>query len=94
MSPLQQVLLGLVAAINLSTFLAFGWDKRCAKTGARRVPEKRLWGLMAAGGWIGGWAGMSFFRHKTRKATFLAPAAGITLAWFVGLAGVARLASS
>jgi uncharacterized membrane protein YsdA (DUF1294 family) len=72
-------------ALNVATFAIYGWDKRQARLGGRRVPEKRLWGLLALGGVVGGWLGMFGFRHKTRKGSFLAPAAGISALW-IGIA--------
>ena len=52
------------------TFLAFGYDKwRAARSGSR-VSEATLALLGAIGGWLGGFIGMSIFRHKTAKWTF------------------------
>lgn len=85
MPPWLQVLAGLAAGLNLVSFVVFGWDKHQAQRGGRRVPERRLWGLMLAGGWAGGWAGMWVFRHKTRKAAFLGPALLCTLPWAAAL---------
>ncbi|MEO0477895.1 MAG: DUF1294 domain-containing protein [Planctomycetota bacterium] len=59
-----------LAALNLCTFLAFGFDKRRAKLGKRRVSEARLIGLSWFGGLFGGWLAMKTFRHKTRKSSF------------------------
>ena len=64
-------LLLALAALNVVTFLIYGWDKLCAKReGARRVPEKTLLLLAVVGGSVGAIAGMYFFRHKTRHAQF------------------------
>ena len=63
-------LIGAFATVNLITFLAFGMDKRRARRGKQRVPEATLLWLMFATGLLGGWFGMSFFRHKTRKRSF------------------------
>lgn len=49
----------------------YGWDKRAARLGRQRVPEKRLQLLALIGGWPGGWLGQQLFRHKTRKLKFL-----------------------
>lgn len=56
--------------INLSTFLAWGWDKRAAKKGKRRVPEKRLLWMAFWLGAPGAWLGVRVFRHKTIKRGF------------------------
>ena len=58
------------AAINVVTFITFGFDKWWAGTAKQRVPEFTLVFLGALGGWPGGLLGMSLFRHKTAKWTF------------------------
>jgi uncharacterized membrane protein YsdA (DUF1294 family) len=58
------------AAINVVTFITFGFDKWRAGTAKQRVPEFTLVFLGALGGWPGGLLGMSLFRHKTAKWTF------------------------
>ena len=55
---------------SLALFSLMGRDKRLAKTGARRVPEKRLFLLAILGGAVGGVAGMAVFRHKTLHPAF------------------------
>lgn len=62
-------------AVNLLTFLIFGWDKFKAKwkerhQDARRVPEKTLFLLSALGGSLGALAGMRVFHHKTLHKAF------------------------
>lgn len=64
------VVLGWLFSITALTFLTYGYDKTIAGSGATRVPEKALLGLALAGGTLGAWAGMTFFRHKTAKASF------------------------
>ena len=64
------VLWGLVLLQNVATGLLFGWDKWRAKRQGRRVPERTLLWAMFATGWIGGWAAMALFRHKTIKQPF------------------------
>ena len=56
--------------LNLFSFALMGWDKRCARKGSWRVPERRL--FLAAGcfGALGGVLGMQVFRHKTKHASF------------------------
>ena len=53
------------------TFLLYGFDKARSKNGGWRVPEIVLHGLALAGGFPGGWAGRSVFRHKTKKGIFV-----------------------
>lgn len=57
-------------AINILTFLVFGYDKWMATGHAWRTPEKVLWILSLLGGSLGAIAGMKTFRHKTRKVSF------------------------
>ena len=45
--------LGLVAVTSLVSFAAYGFDKRRAATGGRRVPERTLLVLAFLGGWPG-----------------------------------------
>lgn len=67
---IQTILLWLLAAINVVTFLLYGWDKFQAKRGGWRVPERVLL-LWAAGfGSVGALLGMAVFHHKTRKPKF------------------------
>ena len=46
-------------------------DKRKAKKGVWRIPEKTLFIITALGGGIGTIAGMYTFRHKTKKIQFV-----------------------
>jgi uncharacterized membrane protein YsdA (DUF1294 family) len=56
--------------ITLVTFAAYGWDKRQAKWGGWRVPERTLHALAFIGGSLGAWLGSKIFRHKTIKGSF------------------------
>jgi uncharacterized membrane protein YsdA (DUF1294 family) len=49
-----------------------GLDKRAARRGSKRVPERTLLLVALAGGSPGLALGMLAFRHKTRKPSFLA----------------------
>ena len=71
MKPLTAALLAYLAAVNAITFAVYGADKRRAKKGKRRVPEKTLFLLAAVGGSAGALAGMRSFRHKTRHWYFV-----------------------
>ncbi len=59
-----------LGGINLTTFIAYGVDKRAAKKKAWRVPEKDLHLLEFLGGWIGAWIAQKIFRHKTSKKSY------------------------
>ena len=58
-------------AINLVTFAVYGADKRRARRGAWRVPEKTLFLLPLLGGSVGALLGMCVFHHKTRHWYFV-----------------------
>ena len=57
--------------INLIGFFIMWLDKRKAKKGAWRIPEKNLFIITGLGGGIGTIAGMYIFRHKTQKLGFV-----------------------
>ena len=57
--------------INLFGFFIMWLDKRKAKKGEWRIPEKTLFIVTALGGGIGTIAGMYTFRHKTQKIQFI-----------------------
>ena len=66
----QFYLIWVVIASGI-TFLLYGFDKAQSKNGGWHVPEVVLHGLALAGGFPGGWAGRSIFRHKTKKGIFV-----------------------
>ncbi len=59
-----------VLAANAYSFALMGYDKRQAKKGGRRVPEKKLFLAAACFGGLGGVLGMGVFRHKTKHWYF------------------------
>ncbi len=65
------VLCLLIALMSLVSFAAMGVDKRAARQGARRIPEKRLFLFAALGGALGALFGMYLFHHKTRHWYFV-----------------------
>ena len=67
---LLKYVLYYLAAINAVTFLVYGIDKRRAKRGAWRIPEKTLFLLPILGGSVGAIAGMKVFHHKTKHWYF------------------------
>ena len=60
-----------LAVINLATFIVYGVDKRRARKGKWRVPEKTLFLLPLLGGSAGALLGMRVFHHKTRHWYFV-----------------------
>ena len=65
------VLLVWLAVINLLTFIVYGADKRRARRGKWRVPEKTLFLLPLLGGSVGALLGMRVFHHKTKHWYFV-----------------------
>ena len=59
-----------VILLSLLAFGLMGIDKRRARRGAWRVPERSFFLLALLGGAPGAIAGMWFFRHKTRHWYF------------------------
>ncbi len=64
------ILLHLLLALNIATFLLYGFDKLFALFNVRRVPEKVLWLTAFLGGAGGALLGMYIFRHKISKRSF------------------------
>ena len=69
-TPAGELAVWLIA-INLVTFAVYGADKRRARRGAWRVPEKTLFLLPLLGGSVGALLGMRVFRHKTKHWYFV-----------------------
>ena len=69
---LQYILLGVLAIVNLYSFLVMAWDKRKGVRGrdTKRTPEGVLFLLATCLGSLGVYAGMLAFRHKTKKWYF------------------------
>lgn len=57
-------------AVNLAAFAVMGIDKRRARRGKWRIPEKTLFLPAVLGGALGGVLGMRAFHHKTRHWYF------------------------
>ena len=70
MSVEEQLILKWLAAVNLVAFFLMGEDKRRAKNGLWRIPERTLLLSALMGGAPGALAGMRIFRHKTRHLRF------------------------
>ena len=66
--------------MNLVTFWVYGADKRRARRGRWRVPERTLFLLPLLGGGIGALAGMRVFHHKTKHWYFVWGVPAILLA--------------
>ena len=64
------VVLAVIALMNIAAFVLMGHDKRCARQGKWRVPEKTLFLVTACFGGLGGVLGMKVFHHKTQHWYF------------------------
>ncbi|MEM1167140.1 MAG: DUF1294 domain-containing protein [Planctomycetota bacterium] len=85
------ILAVLTAALSLVSIVVYWVDKRAAANGRRRIPEARLLGIDAIGGWPGGAIARRLLRHKTHKLTYRVKwylAAGAHLAVCAGLVWV------
>ena len=71
MPAVTQCLLWYLAAVNVVTFTVYGIDKRKARRGAWRIPEKTLFLLPLLGGSVGALLGMKVFRHNTKHWYFV-----------------------
>ncbi|MBR4699807.1 MAG: DUF1294 domain-containing protein [Prevotella sp.] len=67
---MNDLLLYVLTALNLLTFIVYGIDKWKAVKGKWRIPEATLLILAAIGGSIGALLGMQIWHHKTRHLKF------------------------
>jgi len=68
---MARVLVGWCLAASVVALAAFVIDKRRARRGSRRVPERWLHALSLMGGWPGSLVGIFLARHKSRKPRFV-----------------------
>ena len=60
----------LLVVMNIISFALMGHDKKCARRGKWRVPERTLFLATACFGGLGGVLGMKVFHHKTKHWYF------------------------
>jgi len=60
----------IIIALNVVSFGLMAYDKRCAKLGRWRVPERTLFAATACFGGLGGVLGMHLLRHKAKHWYF------------------------
>lgn len=70
MNSMILLALSVLVVLNLISFFLMAYDKRCAKAGKWRVPEKTLFIATACFGGLGGVLGMQLLRHKTKHWYF------------------------
>ncbi len=69
--------------LNIISFFIYGFDKRMAIKGNRRVSEYHLLVLSLFGGCIGSLLGMKVFHHKTKKLKFWILNIIFTILWII-----------
>lgn len=67
---MTKILLIYLLAISVIAFVAYGFDKLCARRHRRRISEASLIWLAVVGGSLGALLGMWMWRHKTRHLKF------------------------
>lgn len=87
MPLILKILAVYLLAANMVAFVAFGIDKRKARKGRWRTPERTLMTMAAVGGALGAWLGMKAFHpqdaaqevplRRPRTAHRMAGAAGM-----------------
>ena len=70
LSQKTDFLLAYLIAINMATFLLYGYDKFISSGDKLRVPELNLQALALLGGSPSALVAQKFFRHKTIKSSF------------------------
>lgn len=83
------VAVAALVGINLLTFWLYGYDKRLAEAGERRISEATLLDAAIFGGSIGACLACRFYRHKTRKQPFANRLQTITVVQLAIVAGLA-----
>ncbi len=75
-----------LAAASVITFAAFAIDKARARGQRRRIRERTLHLMSAAGGWPGAVLAIALLRHKNKKPSFwmLVVFFGLVWAWVLG----------
>ena len=67
-----QIAILFYCGASLVTFVAYGWDKRCARRGKQRIRERTLHSMELLGGWPGALIALRIFKHKRRKRSYMA----------------------
>lgn len=68
---LLTLLITWAAIINITGFSICAADKRKARKGRWRIPEKTIFIIAIIGGSIGTYAALLLFRHKTKHFSFM-----------------------
>lgn len=70
-TPMPVAVFVYFCGLSIVLFIMYGLDKAAAKNGNWRISESTLIFFALAGGWPGALFAQQYFRHKTRKKTFL-----------------------
>lgn len=87
------VVAGVYAVMSAAAAVVYAWDKRAARRGKRRIPEKTLHMLALFGGFPGALIAQQLFKHKRRKRGFVAVTWLIAVLHIAAWAGVWYLSS-
>lgn len=68
---IRHLVFSFMIIMNIIGFTSMGIDKSKAKKNLWRTPEKILILIAFAGGSVGSFLGMKFFRHKTKHLKFV-----------------------
>jgi uncharacterized membrane protein YsdA (DUF1294 family) len=79
------IIIALYLIWNCYVFVTIGIDKRRAKLKRWRIPEARLLLMGAVLGGVGLYAGMKYFRHKTKHVKFIIGAPVLMIMNFIVL---------
>jgi uncharacterized membrane protein YsdA (DUF1294 family) len=94
LNPIWAAAGGWLIAVTAVGFAAMGLDKSRAVRRERRVSERALRRIAAAGGALGVIAGSSVFHHKTLKESFMDAVYIAAVAWVLVLLGLQWLIGS
>ena len=85
MTPLKYFVIGYFAMLNILAFILYAIDKIQAIRHKKRIPWGTLLGISLIGGGVGGFLGMGFCNHMTRKEVFWTVNALSSVAWSIAL---------
>ncbi|WP_440896069.1 DUF1294 domain-containing protein [Amphibacillus sp. Q70] len=81
-------IIGYFIIINIIGLLMMKIDKRKAKQGKWRTPERYIWLISLFGGSLGTLLGMKLYRHKTKHIQFRI---GLPLIFIIQMIGLIML---
>lgn len=82
---------GWLALSGVPAFVLMGFDKRRARNGGWRIPERIFFTLALVGGAFGILLGSVAFHHKSRKGSFIGIVILCAVLWSGGLLELVRV---